>query len=64
MTDRSNNPTEPNLIAYLDGELASDEASQFESRLAEDPQLRDQLRRHQQVWRLPQPSRATCPTSS
>ncbi|MBP87460.1 MAG: hypothetical protein CMJ64_12170 [Planctomycetaceae bacterium] len=52
MTDRSNNPTEPELIAYLDGELASEEANSFESRLAEDSDLRDQLRQHQQVWDL------------
>lgn len=52
MTDRSNNPTEPALIAYLDGELLPGEADQIESRLAEDPELRDQLRQHQQVWDL------------
>jgi len=52
MTERSDNPTEPELVAYLDGELASDEASRFETRLTSDPDLRIRLRQHQQVWDL------------
>ena len=52
MTERSNNPTEPDLIAYLDGELPPEQAGQLEGRLAQDPGLRDELRQHQQVWDL------------
>ena len=52
MTDRSNDPTEPDLIAYLDGELSPTDASGLESRLADEPRLRQQLRQHQQVWDL------------
>jgi anti-sigma factor RsiW len=52
MNDRSDNPTEPELIAYLDGELPAEQAGRFEQRLAGDDSLREELRQHQQVWDL------------
>ena len=38
------------LVAYLDGELNSDEAAQIEARLAHDPSLRGRLQQLQRAW--------------
>jgi len=38
------------LIAYLHGEVDPRTAEQIERRLAEDPQLAQRLREHQQAW--------------
>jgi len=52
----SDNPTRPNeildeeLIAYLDGELAADEARRLERRLGDEPALRARLRELQSTW--------------
>lgn len=44
-------PPDP-LVAYLDGELAPDEARELERRLAEDPELWRRQWQHQQAWEL------------
>lgn len=40
------------LVAYLDGELDADAASRFESRLAEDGELRQKFQEHRRTWDL------------
>lgn len=54
----SENPTQPNdnldeeLIAYLDGELPSDQARRLERRLADEPLLRTRLHELQRTWEM------------
>lgn len=48
-----NPPVGPDdLIAYLDGELDAPTAQKIERCLAEDPQLVQRMREHQQAWDL------------
>ena len=42
--------TDEELVAYLDGELADGESAAVESRLADDPQLRDRAAQFAQTW--------------
>ncbi len=51
-TERSENPDaeEQVLVAYLDGELDTEAATQLESRLSRDAVLRGRLRELQQTW--------------
>ncbi|MEZ6096522.1 MAG: hypothetical protein R3C03_20220 [Pirellulaceae bacterium] len=51
MNDHSNdNPNDDDLVAYLDGELPTNRAEWIERQLAEDPSLRDRLKRLEQTW--------------
>ncbi len=55
MTDHAdtNSPSDPDeLIAYLDGEVDAEVRRQIELRLAEDPELMQRMREHQQAWDL------------
>jgi anti-sigma factor RsiW len=59
-TDRSITPDHELLVAYLDGELDSDQAQQVERRLSQDEDFRQLLRGLQETWdlldELPQPT--------
>jgi anti-sigma factor RsiW len=48
-----NSPIDPHdLIAYLDGEVDADTRQKIERCLAQDPQLLQRMREHQQAWDL------------
>lgn len=52
MTDEPNTKSEEQLISYLDGELPPEQAEQFETQLASDPELQRRLQQHQRAWDL------------
>lgn len=47
---RISEPVMEELVAYLDGELAFEEVSALEQRLADEPRLREQLQVLQSTW--------------
>lgn len=51
-TDETQADIPADLVAYLDGELDSEQAQAVEQRLSSDPAYRQQLRELQQAWDL------------
>ncbi len=51
-TNYDKDAVQEELVAYLDGELSSEESAQVESRMAHDPQYRQQLQTLQKTWDL------------
>ena len=52
MSDNDTNAKFPELVAYLDGELTTDERAEIEGRLASDKEYRGELAELQRTWDL------------
>lgn len=50
--ERTEPTVEPELVAYLDGELDAAAAKQFEARMTADDRLRQMVEQHRRAWEL------------